>query len=66
MRNRSILLIHQVSSGTKRGGHSPYMREGSAPSPCNCKTPCCYGKGRNFCWPCIKKMINAHNTGMEE
>ena len=22
--------------------------------PCNCKTPCVYGIGRPFCFPCMK------------
>ncbi len=61
-RRGSVLVIHQIHSGTKRGGHAPYMREGSAPSPCNCKTPCCYGGTRSYCWPCMKKILEEHNA----
>jgi len=26
-------------------------------TPVNCKTPCCYGFGRPFCFPCYQKDI---------
>ena len=26
--------------------------------PCNCKTPCVYGKGRPFCFPCMAKILS--------
>lgn len=61
-RSGSIIVVHQVPAGTKRGGHAPFMRDGSIPSPCNCKAPCCYGRGRNFCWPCMKNIIAEHNA----
>ena len=30
-RRGSILIVHQIPSGTKRGGHAPYTREGQFP-----------------------------------
>ena len=56
-RSGSILKITKVAPGTKRGGHSPFMSSGPAPSPCNCSEPCCYGRGRSFCWPCMKNIM---------
>lgn len=61
-RRGSILIVHQIPSGTKRGSHEPYTREGAIPSPCNCKTPCCYGRARSYCWPCMKKIVEDHNA----
>ena len=26
--------------------------------PCNCKTPCVYGKGRPFCFPCMAQILS--------
>ena len=26
-------------------------------TPCNCKTPCVYGKTRPFCFPCMAKIL---------
>ena len=26
--------------------------------PCNCKTPCPYGKGTTFCFPCMAKIMD--------
>ena len=31
-RRGSILIVHQIPSGTKRGGYVPYTREGAIPS----------------------------------
>ncbi|MBO6309039.1 MAG: hypothetical protein J6I68_05675 [Butyrivibrio sp.] len=27
-------------------------------NPCNCKTPCVYGKGRPFCFPCMAQILS--------
>ncbi len=29
--------------------------------PQNCKTPCPYGNGRTFCFPCMGKIMDEHN-----
>lgn len=29
----------------------------TVPSPRNCKEPCPYGRGREFCWPCYAKLM---------
>lgn len=29
----------------------------TVPSPRNCKNPCPYGRYREFCWPCIAKLM---------
>ena len=29
----------------------------TVPSPCNCKEPCPYGRYREFCWPCIARLM---------
>lgn len=28
------------------------------PTPSNCKTLCCYGYGRCFCFPCMAKILS--------
>ena len=28
--------------------------------PQNCKTPCPYGNGRTFCFPCMAKIVDEH------
>ena len=28
--------------------------------PHNCKTPCPYGNGRTFCFPCMAKIMDEH------
>lgn len=30
--------------------------------PHNCKTPCPYGNGTTFCFPCMAKIMNEHNA----
>ena len=29
--------------------------------PHNCKTPCPYGVGKTFCFPCMGKIMDEHN-----
>lgn len=29
----------------------------TVPFPVNCKDPCPYGRGREFCWPCYAKLV---------
>ncbi len=36
--------------------------EGFEPSPLNCNHPCCYGRRRNYCWPCLKKLIDENTA----
>ncbi|SEA20012.1 hypothetical protein SAMN02745687_02120 [Lachnospiraceae bacterium NK3A20] len=31
------------------------------PTPKNCPHPCCYGKGKSYCFPCMKKLIYGGN-----
>lgn len=31
-------------------------------SPHNCKTPCPYGTGRAFCFPCLGKIMDEHRN----
>ncbi len=58
----SIIHIHRTPAGTKKGGHAPFIKNESVPSPSNCNNPCCYGSGRSFCWPCMKRIREDHNT----
>ena len=59
----SVIEVHSVRAGVKRGGRAPFgIGEVPTPSPCNCKTPCCYGKGRCYCWPCMKNIMAGHNA----
>ena len=30
--------------------------------PQNCKTPCPYGVGKAFCFPCMGKIMDEHNN----
>ncbi|MBQ9301806.1 hypothetical protein [Butyrivibrio sp.] len=30
--------------------------------PQNCKTPCPYGNGRTFCFPCMAKIMEEHRN----
>lgn len=58
----SVISVHRTPAGVKRGGRPPYGHgEGPVMGPLNCKTPCCYGSGRCFCWPCMKQIVAAHN-----
>jgi hypothetical protein len=52
----SIIFVNHIPVENKPGGDS-FMREGPVPYPSNCKTPCCYGRGRCFCWPCMKEIM---------
>ena len=61
-RQGCVLRIHRIPSGTRRGAHAPYKRNEPVPTPCNCKTPCCYGVARGYCWPCMKKIMEDHNA----
>lgn len=39
----------------------------TVPSPRNCKEPCPYGRYREFCWPCIAKLMKKErNKGNED
>ena len=29
----------------------------SVPMPVNCREPCCYGRGTNFCFPCYRELL---------
>ena len=53
----SVIIINTLPAGVKRGGRNPIIRNESAPSPCNCDNPCAYGKGKSFCWPCMKNIM---------
>ena len=35
----------------------PKREPETVPSPRNCKTPCPYGRGREFCFPCYAKLM---------
>ena len=59
----SVISVHSVRTGVKRGGHAPFgLGEPPVSTPSNCKTPCCYGKGRCYCWPCMKNIMAKHNA----
>jgi|GEM_PF-4527941 len=48
-----------------RGGRSTIPKGGAdapSPTPCNCKHPCCYGRGTSFCWPCMKDIMEEFNN----
>ncbi|MBQ6409413.1 MAG: hypothetical protein IJJ64_15435 [Butyrivibrio sp.] len=47
-------------SGGKRfvGTMDPIPTAGLKPH--NCKTPCPYGNGKTFCFPCMAKIVNEH------
>ncbi len=30
-------------------------------SPRNCRTPCPYGRGKTFCFPCLGKIMDEHS-----
>ena len=34
------------------------LPSGADVTPHNCKTPCVYGKGREFCYPCMAKILS--------
>jgi hypothetical protein len=34
------------------------LQSGADVTPHNCKTPCVYGKGREFCYPCMAKILS--------
>lgn len=43
--------------------HEVYTEEGfPIPHPRNCSDECVYGKGREFCWPCYKKIVSSMRT----
>lgn len=31
------------------------------PAPKNCSKPCPYGRGREYCWPCMAKLMQKEN-----
>uniref|UniRef100_UPI00405735AE hypothetical protein n=1 Tax=Acetatifactor sp. TaxID=1872090 RepID=UPI00405735AE len=35
----------------------PKREPSSVPSPRNCKNPCPYGRGREFCFPCYAQLM---------
>ena len=35
----------------------PKREPAVAPSPRNCKNPCPYGRGREFCFPCYAQLM---------
>ena len=53
----SVIRINTLPTGVKRGGRDPIICNEPAPSPCNCDNPCCYGRGKSFCWPCMKNIM---------
>ena len=57
MRSGAVYQIHRQPSGTKKGAKGPVLGTESVPKPQNCEHPCCYGKGRSFCWPCMQKLL---------
>ncbi len=50
------------SSGGKsfQGTRDPIPVSGLRPH--NCKTPCPYGTGRTFCFPCMGKIMDEHRN----
>lgn len=48
-------------NGISRVPHSVEPKLGPV-TPCNCSHPCPYGKGRNFCFPCYRKLMEAHRA----
>ncbi len=47
--------------GMKFGGPGidavPKAPATDVPMPVNCREPCCYGRGRNFCFPCYQELM---------
>lgn len=65
MRDRCVYPAHRQPSGRHRGGKGSAIKQAPVPSPCNCNTPCCYGRGTSFCWPCMKKLMEEHRTNQK-
>lgn len=38
----------------------------TVPSPRNCKTPCPYGRAREFCWPCYAQLMKKNRRDEDE
>lgn len=38
----------------------PAKAKEQASQPCNCRSVCPYGKGRDFCFPCYGKIMNEY------
>lgn len=60
-RQRRVFTVHQVRSGAIEPD-APYIEDKPGTFPYNCKAPCCYGRGRSYCWPCMRQIIDAHSA----
>lgn len=60
-RQRPCLAIHQVRPEMMESD-TPHIGEKSASLPYNCRTPCCYGRGRSYCWSCMQQILDAHSA----
>lgn len=64
MRNGCVYSAHRQPSSKRRGGKGAIIRQPEPSArPCNCDHPCIYGKGSDFCWPCMKEMMEGMHSG---
>ncbi len=60
-KQRRVFAVHQIQAGMIEPD-APYIEEEPGTFPYNCRTPCCYGRGRSFCWPCMRQILDAHSA----
>ena len=60
----SVIFAGHIPVENRYGG-GDFLQGAPAPYPLNCEHPCCYGKGRCFCWPGMKEILESRKSGQK-
>lgn len=55
--HRMEYIMERMKFGSGDIDAVPHTVAEGCPMPVNCKKPCCYGRGKSFCFPCYQELM---------